>query len=287
MIKNNSVHIFFFLVSFLFLTFVSVKQVVVNQDLVPFTYKQLLLSPKTLLKSLVSLKNNDEYTASLSDIESYQVELDGYLSDYQSDYEFIDVINVSIDKEKVYFAGTNDYKKWDLLELNRKTEEIKTIKADISYESEKFVDIYQPVSTRIAYPVCNRGCDINVIDVTTGEIVQEKPTLISNLPGDRAEYISEFFFDEAVNIVGYKNYNPGDNKFYTIDMNADSQAASSLQIVHLETAGQYFKFLFYYPESQMMLFQSDKKETSQSNHPETEYFLYSVNRPALVLVDIN
>jgi len=60
-----------------------------------------------------------------------------------------------------------------------------------------------------------------------------------------------------------------------------------MQIVYLETAGQDFSFMFYYPENQMMLFRSDKKELSKSNHPDVEYFLYAANRPSLVLVDVN
>jgi hypothetical protein len=288
MIKNNSVNIFFFLVAFLFLIFVSVKQVVVNNDYVQFSYKQLLLSPKTFLKSLASVKNKETYSVSLEEVENYQIVLDSYLDDYQTGYEFNKVINLSTDETKLYFAGTNDYQNWDLLELDLSTKKTKKIVTNISYSSNQFINVYQPVFSKIAYPVCIKGgCDINVVDVNTGEIIQQKPTLISSIPSDRAEFISDFFYDETTNIVGYKNDNPDDNKFYTVDLNIKSQEDSSLQIVFLETAGQDFKFLFYYPETQMMLFRSVKKEGSQSNHPDIEYFLYSVNRPALVLVDTN
>jgi len=287
MIKNNSVHITFFILSLLFLVFVSLKQVVVDSNYNQFSYKQLL-SPKTFFNALSQVKNTDEYSVSLDEVDAYQTSLDLYLDGYKSDYEFIKVINLSTDSKKLYFAGTNDYEKWDLIELalEDNTEEI--IAGDIAYSSNQFINIYQPIFKKIAYPVCVKGgCDVYVVDIESKEIIQKKPTLISSIPSNRAEFISDFFYDETANLAGYKNDNPDDNKFYTIDLNIESQEESSMQIVYLETAGQDFEFVFYYPETQMMLFRSEKKELSRSNHPDTEYFLYSANRPSLVLVDID
>jgi hypothetical protein len=287
MIKNNSVHLIFFSITFLFLVFVSVKQVVVSRDHVPFSYKQLL-SPKTFFKSLSVVNNDSEYSVSLEDIDNHQSKLSSYLEDKDAGYEFTQAINISTDNEMVYFSGTNDHEVWDLLSLNIETNETEVIKSGITYVGEKLTSAYQPIFKKIAFPVCVKGgCDINVIDVESKEIIQIKPTIISSIPDDRAEFISNFFYDETANFVGYKNDNLDDNKFYTIDLSIESQAGSSMQIVYLETAGQDFEFMFYYPESKMMLFRSDKKQESQSNHPDTEYFLYAANRPALVLVDVD
>ena len=285
MSKKNLAHLFFFFITFLILIFISVKQVVVQKNYIPFSYKQLL-NPKLFFKNFSQIKNNKEYDVSLTEVKEFRKNLNSMVEGFNFDYSFIHVINESSDQEKIYFGGSNDYKTWDLNELNLKTKKNQRLISNINYPSKDFITTYQSIFKMIAYPDCTReGCSITLFDLIEKKEIKIVPTITSFSPDKKAIDISQFFYDETANLVGYKNNSIEDNKFYTLDLNVSSPAESLLQLVYLETAGKNFEFLFYYPESKMMLFKSNKKEDSTTNHPQIEYFLYSSNKPSLVILD--
>ena len=283
--KNNSVHLTFFTITILLLTFVSVKQVVVNSDYTPLSYKSLL-SPKNFVKAFSSIKNTKEYKVNLEEIKKIRK------INSKTGYKHDQFINFSTGGETYYIASTNDYKTWDLLYIDNYSSEIIFKIKDIKHSGKQLVHSYKlkvnthmPIFNKIAFPhQTDDGYMITLYDLENRKVIAEFPTIMSHGPDSKAQEISQFFYDETANLVGYKTGSE-DNKFYTLDLNLTSPADSLMQMVYLETAGKNFEFLYYYPETQMMLFKGTKKVESNTNHPDEEYFLYSANKPALVILD--
>lgn len=280
--QNNWLQLFFFTATVLILGVISLQQVMVKQNYAPFSYRELL-KPKTFFKVVSKLKNKQEYHVSLAKVGQFEQNLNSLLPKVELGYQTIDVIHQSTDQGKVYFGGTNDYQRWDLNQIDLKTHQVETLVANVEYPQKNFVASYQPIFAKIAYPQClpTKGCQISIFDLEKKKVVKQVPTVTHLIASKKAKAVSQFFYDETLNVAGYKSK----DEFYTLDLNQSSPAESLLQLIYLDTAGKIAEFLFYYPETAMMLFKTTKKPGSKTNHPPTEYFLYAVDRPSLVILN--
>ncbi|MDH5533799.1 MAG: hypothetical protein OEX81_05245 [Candidatus Pacebacteria bacterium] len=285
--KKNLLHTLLFAVTLILLIFISVKQVVVNQDYSSLSYKKLL-NPKTFLKSLKEVPNDEQYIVSLDKDLNHQEKMDQQISNIENGYQYNQFINFT-NNEQLLIASTNDYKTWDLKLIDNIDGSETFSISNIQHQGKTLVSSYQAIDGKIAFPhQTPDGYMITLYDLKSREVIGEFPTIMSYGPDKKALNISQFFYDETLNMVGYKNIDDitdNETRFYSLDLNTQSEAESLVQMVSLETAGKSFEFLNYYPENKTMLFKSTKKAESKTNHPEIEYFLYGINEPKLVILD--
>ncbi|OGD63401.1 hypothetical protein A2160_02905 [Candidatus Beckwithbacteria bacterium RBG_13_42_9] len=176
---------------------------------------------------------------------------------------------------KKLFGAKRDDGGWSIWELDEETNKVTELKNGIQYNHDNLTRVYAPIEEKIVYPVCQKICQLEVLNVDNKELIQAIPAIIDNDPMARIDDLIFAFYDEAHGLIAYQKIERNvAGKLYVINFNQDL-----LQIVQLLLNGDTrLEFVTYFPLTQGILF------SSRSQTIPLELFLYAANKPSLKLL---
>src|SRR3990167_2078283 len=122
---------------------------------------------------------------------------------------------------------------------------------------------------------CSDFCHFLVLNANDRSLVKDVPAIVDVDAAARLKKLSLNFFDPVHGLIGYQSL-ADSPKFYVINFTPDL-----LQAIELKINQQIdFEFIDYFYATKQILFKSINSATGQ-----TDYFLYSADRPELHLLN--